>query len=289
MVKVAAIQMASGPNKSGNISEASRLISDAADQGAKLIVLPENFSHMGMAESDIVNVAEEFIGGAESRCAVEQDRQNHCQAQSFLSSIAKEKGVWIVGGTIPIKSATADKVVSACLLFNDQGEVTARYDKIHLFDADLGEKCGTYSESKFTDAGNKVIVVETPFGRLGMAICYDLRFPELFRDMTSQGVDIICLVSAFTATTGKAHWEVLNRARAIENLSFVISSAQGGYHVNGRETFGDSMIVDPWGGVLDRLARGSGFAIAQIDTAKLQAIREKFPVLDHIKLPCHLK
>ena len=280
--------MASGPNVSGNISEAGRLISDAAAQGAKLIVLPENFSHMGMAESDTLKVAEDFMGDSQSRCNTEKDQQSNCQTQSFLSAIAKEKGIWIVGGTIPLKSADAKKIFSACLVFNDQGEVAARYDKIHLFDADLGEKCGTYSESKYTQAGNQVVVVDTPFGRVGLAICYDLRFPELFRDMTSQGLDIICIVSSFTATTGKAHWEVLNRARAIENLSFVISSAQGGYHVNGRETYGDSMIVDPWGGVIDRLARGSSFAIAKIDSSKLQTIRQKFPVLEHIKLPCSL-
>lgn len=281
--------MASGPNINGNLSEASRLIADAADQGAKLVVLPENFSHMGMAESDVLDIAEDFIGGSESRCHAEEDRQSHCQVQSFLSSIAKEKGIWIVGGTIPLKSDDAKKVYSACLLFNDQGKVAARYDKIHLFDVDLGEKCGTYNEPAYTQAGNNVVVADTPFGKLGLAICYDLRFPELFRDMAGQGVDIICMVSSFTATTGKAHWEVLNRARAIENLSFVISSAQGGYHVNGRETFGDSMIVDPWGGVIDRLARGSGFAIAKIDTIKLQTIRKKFPVLDHIKLPCRMR
>lgn len=289
MVKVAAIQMASGSNINGNISEASRLISDAAAQGAKLIVLPENFSHMGMAEADVLTVAEDFIGGSEKRCRVEDDRQTHCQVQAFLSSIAKEKGIWIVGGTIPLKSKDSKKVHSACLVFNDQGEVAARYDKVHLFDVDLGEKCGTYNESTYIEAGDRVTVVDTPFGKLGLAICYDLRFPELFRDMAAQKVDIICLVSSFTATTGKAHWEVLNRARAIENLSYVISSAQGGYHVNGRETFGDSMIVDPWGGVIDRLVRGSGFAIAKIDTTQLQTIRKKFPVLEHIKLPCRMK
>ena len=289
MVKVAAIQMASGPNINGNLSEAGRLISDAAEQGVKLVVLPENFSHMGMVEADILKFAEDFIGDSEATCATEEDRQTNCQVQSFLSALAKEKGIWIVGGTIPIKSSDSDKVYSASLLFNDEGKVVARYDKIHLFDVDLGEKCGTYNESVYTYGGDNVMVTDTPFGKLGIAICYDLRFPELFRDMARQGVDIICIVSAFTATTGKAHWEVLNRARAIENLSFVISSAQGGYHVNGRETFGDSMIIDPWGGIIDRLARGSGFAIAQIDSAKLKTIRKKFPVLEHVKFPCQMK
>ncbi|MCU7835926.1 MAG: carbon-nitrogen hydrolase family protein [gamma proteobacterium symbiont of Taylorina sp.] len=288
MVKVAAIQMASGPNIQGNLNEAKRLISDAVEQGAELVVLPENFSHMGMLESDILTITEDFIGIG-NLCSEENSSQTNCQVQAFLSSLAKEKGIWIIGGTIPLKSADSDKVLSACLLFNDQGKVVERYNKIHLFDVDLGEKCGTYNESTYTQAGDRVVVVETPFGKLGMAICYDLRFPEIFRDMANQNVDIICIVSSFTATTGKAHWEILNRARAIENLSFVISSAQGGYHVNGRETFGDSMIVGPWGRIIDRLARGSGFAIAQIETSKLQTTRKKFPVLDHIRLPCSLK
>ncbi len=283
MAKVAAIQMASGPNVSANLSEARRLISDAVKQGAELVVLPENFAHMGMSESDILGIAEDYILDSE------QVEEPKIQIQEFLSSVAKEEKIWIVGGTIPLFSPQSDKVLSACLLLNEQGEVVARYDKIHLFDVDLGEQGGSYNESGFTDAGDKVVVVDTPFGKLGIAICYDLRFPELFRDMVSEGMEILCLVSSFTATTGKAHWEVLNRARAIENLCFVVSSAQGGYHVNGRETYGDSMIVDPWGGVLDHLPSGSGFALANIEASHVQKTRKNFPVLEHIKLPCHLK
>lgn len=296
MAKVAAIQMASGPNVSANLSEARRLISDAVKQGADLVVLPENFAHMGMSESDILDIAED--------CPNDIDEQFRGPIQAFLSSVAKEERVWIVGGTIPLKSPlklpqTSDsdnaadaeqnnKILSACLLLNEQGKVVARYDKIHLFDVDLGDQGGSYNESAFTEAGDTVVVVDTPFGKLGMAICYDLRFPELFRDMVSQGMEVLCLVSSFTATTGKAHWEVLNRARAIENLCFVASSAQGGYHVNGRETYGDSMIIDPWGGIIDRLDSGSGFAIADIDAGHVQKIRKNFPVLEHIKLPCQL-
>ncbi len=289
MAKVAAIQMASGPNVSANLSEAKRLIADAVKQGAELIVLPENFAHMGMLESDILTVAEDYLS------AVEQSENIKAPIQNFLSSVAREENVWILGGTIPIKSncitgtGEGKKIQSACILYNADGHAVARYDKIHLFDIDFGEQDGAYNESAFTDAGNKVVVVDTPFGKLGIAICYDLRFPELFRDMVTQGVEILGLVSSFTATTGKAHWEVLNRARAIENLCFVVSSAQGGYHVNGRETHGDSMIIDPWGGVIDRLPRGSGFALADIDTEILQQTRKKFPVLKHIKLPCHLQ
>ncbi len=293
MAKVAAIQMASGPNVSANLSEAKRLIADAVKQGAELVVLPENFAYMGMSELDILDVSEDYISANVS------GEQAKAPIQNFLSSVAKEEKIWILGGTIPLKVNHAadversgenrEKILSACLLFNDEGKVAARYDKIHLFDVDLGDQGGAYNESAFTEAGDKVVVVDTPFGKLGIAICYDLRFPELFRDMVSQGMEVLGLVSSFTATTGKAHWEVLNRARAIENLCFVVSSAQGGYHVNGRETHGDSMIVDPWGGVIDRLPHGSGFAIADIDTETLQQTRKNFPVLEHIKLPCHLK
>lgn len=284
MAKVAAIQMASGPNVKANLSEAKRLISDAVKQGAGLVVLPENFAHMGLSESDILDVAEEFITDAPGKGPI----------QECLSSVAKNEAVWIVAGTIPLKSGNdnsgpVNRVRSASLLFNDKGEVVARYDKIHLFDVDLGEQGGSYNESAFTKAGNEVVVVDTPFGKLGMAICYDLRFPELFRDMVSQGMEVLAIVSSFTATTGKAHWEVLNRARAIENLCFVVSAAQGGYHVNGRETYGNSMIIDPWGGIIDRLPSGSGFVISEIEPGNLQHIRKNFPVLEHIRLPCSLK
>ncbi len=281
MTKVAVIQMASGPKVNANLSEAGRLIQNAAQQGAKLVVLPENFSHMGMSEKDILKVAEKPVREAAAM-------NDTVPVQAFLSAVAKEHKIWIVGGTIPLKSETDHKIRSACLLFNDQGEVVARYDKIHLFDIDFGEKGGAYNESSFTEAGDQVVVVETPFGKLGMAICYDLRFPELFRGMVIKGMEILVLASSFTATTGKAHWEVLNRARAIENLCFVVSAAQGGYHVNGRETFGDSMIVDPWGGIIDRLPRGSGVVISDINPEKLKQIRKSFPALEHIRLPCHL-
>lgn len=271
MSKVAAIQMASGPNVSANLIEAQRLISDAVKQGAELVVLPENFSHMGMSEGDVLKMAEPFGKG---------------QVQDFLSSLTKKLGIWLVAGTLPLKSEYKNKIYAASLLFNDQGYVVARYHKIHLFDQDLGQSGGSYHESSFTVTGKDAVVVDTPYGKLGMAVCYDLRFPELFRYMVASGAEIIAIPSSFTVTTGKAHWEVLNRARAIENLCYVISAAQGGYHVNGRETYGDSMIIDPWGGVLDRLKHGSGFVIADIDQSKVRSTRKKFPVLKHIKIKC---
>ncbi len=260
--KVAAIQMASGPNVAGNLSEARRLIARAAEQGAKVVVLPEFFAIMGMNEQDKVMVREEIASGP---------------IQNFLSEMASLHKIWLIGGSIPLSASTPDKVRNSCLVYNDEGMRVARYDKIHLFSLSLGGE--SYDEAKTIESGDKIVVIETPFGRIGLAICYDLRFPELFRAM--QNVDIIVLPAAFTETTGKMHWEVLIRARAIENLAYVIASAQGGYHVNGRETHGNSMIVDPWGRILDRLPRGSGVIIAEINPAYQQSLRASLPALTH--------
>ncbi len=271
MSKVAAIQMASGPYVNANLIEAARLIAMAADAGADLVVLPENFAIMGMTEYDKVKICEADGQGA---------------IQDFLSEQAAKRGVWLVGGTIPLAAHAADKVRSACLLIDAKGLRVARYDKIHLFDVELPDNGERYIESETIEAGQPVVVADTPFGRLGLAICYDLRFPELFRDMVDQGVDIIAIPSAFTAITGMAHWETLLRARAIENISYVIAAGQGGYHVNGRETYGDSMIVDPWGRVLDRLSSGSGFVLAELDMGNLESTRRNFPVLEHRRMQC---
>ena len=260
--KVAAIQMASGPNVEGNLSEARRLIANAAEQGARLVVLPEFFAIMGMNERDKLKVSEPAGSGP---------------IQTFLSEIARKYKIWLVGGSIPLAGTAPDKVRNSCLVFNELGEQVARYDKIHLFSLSLGNE--SYDEAASIEAGNQVVVVDSPFGRIGLAICYDLRFPELFRAM--KDVDIIVLPSAFTETTGKMHWEVLVRARAIENLSYVIASAQGGYHVNGRETHGNSMIVDPWGRVLDTLTRGSGVVIATVNPSHQASLRNSLPALKH--------
>ncbi len=273
MTKVAAIQMASGPNVQANLAEAEKFIKIAVQQEAELVVLPENFAIMGMTEMDKVGVAETYGQG---------------MIQDFLSAQASKHGIWLVGGTVPIQSNEATKVYSACLLFNSDGKVAARYDKIHLFDVTLEENDESYTESETTSAGGEVVVVETPFGRLGLAVCYDLRFPEIFRAMADSGVDIFALPSAFTSLTGKAHWETLIRARAIENLSYMVAAAQGGYHVNGRETHGDSMIVDPWGTVLNRLPHGTGVVVSEIDIAKLQKTRKLFPALEHKRLNCKI-
>jgi len=265
--KVAAVQMASGPNIAANLEEAGRLIQKAAQQGAKLIVLPEFFAVMGMKEGDKVAVREPQGSG---------------QIQSFLSKTARKNKIWLVGGSIPMLADSPHKVRNTCLVYNEQGEQVARYDKIHLFNLELGNE--TYQEADTIEAGNSVVVVDTPFGRIGLAICYDLRFPELFRVM--ENVDIIVLPAAFTATTGKVHWEALVRARAIENLSYVIAADQGGYHVNGRETHGHSMIVDPWGRVLDELSRGSDVVLAEVNPSYQASLRSSLPALTHRTLFC---
>jgi nitrilase len=260
--KVAAIQMASGPNVTGNLSEARRLIAKAAEQGARLVVLPEFFAIMGMNDKDKVAVREQAGTGP---------------IQKFLADTAREFKIWLVGGSIPMAASVPSKVRNTCLVFDERGQQVARYDKIHLFNLELGNE--NYHEANTIEPGDKVVVVDSPFGRIGLAVCYDLRFPELFRAM--KNVDIIVLPSAFTETTGRMHWEVLVRARAIENLSYVIAAAQGGYHINGRETHGNTMIVDPWGRVLDRLPRGSGVVIADVNPTYQASLRSSLPALTH--------
>ena len=260
--RVAAIQMTAGPNIWGNLEEAARLLEIAAAEGAKLAALPEYFCLMGMSDADKVAVREQANSGP---------------IQEFLSKTAKRLGLWIVGGTVPLVSSRPDKVRNSCLVYDDKGEQVARYDKIHLFGLELGTE--RYAEEETIEAGCGVVVVDSPFGRMGLSICYDLRFPELYRSMGE--VDIIFAPAAFTATTGRAHWETLIRARAIENLAYVVAPAQGGYHVNGRETHGDSMIVDPWGVVLNRLPRGSGVVTADINPDYQASLRNSLPALNH--------
>lgn len=262
IVKIAGIQMASGPHVASNLSEAERLIEIAAAQGAKLVALPEYFAIMGIKDTDKVKVREKEGSGP---------------IQTFLSKTAKRNDIWIIGGSIPLECKDPKKVRNACLVYDNKGKQVARYDKIHLFGLDLGNE--HYREETTIEAGDKVVVVDTPFGKIGLSICYDLRFPELFRAMGE--VDLIVVPSAFTETTGKAHWESLIRARAIENLSYVLAPAQGGYHTSGRETHGNSMIVDPWGVVLDRLPRGSGVVLANMNAGYQESLRNSLPALKH--------
>jgi nitrilase len=264
--KVAAIQMASGPNVEGNLNEARRLIANAVEQGAKLVVLPEFFAIMGMTEQDKIKVREQPGQGP---------------IQSFLGETARKHKIWLMG-SLPLAASVPNKVRNTLLVYDETGEQVARYDKIHLFNLTLGNE--SYNEAQTIEPGDQVVVVDSPFGRIGLAVCYDLRFPELFRAM--KDVNIIVLPSAFTATTGKVHWEPLVRARAIENLSYVIAAAQGGYHVSGRETHGHTMIVDPWGRVMDELQRGSGVVIADVNPSYQASLRKSLPALSHRTLSC---
>jgi nitrilase len=262
ITRIAAVQLASGPNVKGNLNEAGRLIEMAVAQGARLVALPEYFAIMGLRDDDKVRAREKPGAGP---------------IQEFLAATARRHGIWLVGGSVPLDAASPQKVKNSCLVYDDQGKLAARYDKIHLFGFSMGEE--RYEEERTIEPGSDVVTVDTPFARLGLSICYDLRFPELYRAM--KPVDIILVPSAFTETTGKAHWETLIRARAIENLAYVLAPAQGGYHLSGRETHGDSMIVDPWGVVLDRLPRGSGVVVAAVNLQHLRNLRQSLPSLTH--------
>jgi predicted amidohydrolase len=262
VARIAAVQMVSGPNVTGNLEEAGRLIAMAAARGAQLVALPEYFGIMGMKDTDKVAVREKPGDGP---------------IQAFLSNAARKHQIWIVGGSAPLVSSDPGKVRNSSLVYDAAGTQVARYDKIHLFGFQMGEE--HYHEASTIEPGDEPVTVNTPFGRLGLSICYDLRFPELYRAM--KDVDIILVPSAFTETTGRAHWETLLRARAIENLAYVLAPAQGGRHANGRETHGDSMVIDPWGVVLDRLPRGAGVVIADVNLARMQGLRRSLPALSH--------
>lgn len=267
-MKIAAVQMVSGVEVAANLDQAARLIGEAAAQGARLVALPENFALMARDDATRLAAAENDGAGP---------------IQDFLAAQARAHGLWLIGGSVPIKTRTPDKMRAACLVFDARGARVARYDKIHLFDVTLanGEH---YRESSSIEPGDTPVVVDTPFGRLGLSICYDLRFPELYRRLLDLGAVTMVVPSAFTATTGRAHWEVLARARAIENLAYVIAPNQGGLHENGRETHGDSMIVSPWGEVLARRPQGAGVVVAAFDPERLQQTRSQLPSIQHRRL-----
>jgi deaminated glutathione amidase len=265
-MKVAALQMTSGPDVAANLQQAGPLLQQARALGACLAVLPENFAFMGLKDADKRSVAE---------------AQGEGPVQDFLAGAARELGLWIVGGTIPLRGASDGRVAAASLVFDERGRCVARYDKIHLFDVDIPGKTETYRESAHVAPGRTPVVVDTPAGKLGLSVCYDIRFPELFRLLSAAGAQLISVPSAFTGPTGRAHWETLLRARAIENLCYCIAPAQSGFHPNGRETYGDSMIVDHWGAILQRLPRGRGCVVAEVDLNRQAAARTAFPALDH--------
>ena len=265
-MKVAAIQMTSGPDVAANLAQAEALLGEAAQRGARLAALPENFSFMGLRDADKRAVAEEDGDGP---------------VQAFLGSCARRLKLWIVAGTTPLKGGPDGRVAAASLVYDADGARIKRYDKIHLFDVDIPGRAESYRESANVAPGSAPAVVDTPAGRLGLSVCYDVRFPELYRQLSAAGAQLLSVPSAFTTPTGRAHWETLLRARAIENLCYVIAPAQSGIHPSGRETYGDSMIVDYWGRVLQRVPRGRGCAVADVDLARQQTVREGFPALRH--------
>lgn len=265
MTVVALVQMASGPSLKANLLTAKSLVEQAADSGAKWIVLPENFCQMPVRADDQRDWAEVIGDGP---------------IQEQLSSWAQRLGVWLVGGSIPTQGAEA-RVRQTCLLYNDEGSCVAHYNKMHLFDVEIEETGEQYRESEYIEPGERCVVVDTPIGKLGLALGYDLRFPELFREMLDEGMEVLMVPSAFNRTTGMAHWESLVKARSIENLCYVVASAQGGFHVGGRESYGHSMVVNHWGQVLTTMKSEAGVALARIDVEKLRQTRAKFPTISH--------
>jgi len=260
--KVAAVQMVSEPEVRANLAAAGELIAQAAAEGARLVALPEYFCILGLRDRDKVAVRE---------------ADGHGPIQDFLAETAAKHKVWLVGGSAPLACADPNKVRNTCLVFDDAGRRVARYDKIHLFGFDLGTE--RFEESRSIEPGSEVVTLDTPFARLGLSICYDLRFPELYRKMGA--VDLILVPSSFTATTGKAHWEMLLCARAVENQAYVLAPAQGGHHKNGRDTWGHSMLIDPWGKVLAVLESGPGVVAAEVDHAEIARVRRILPALTH--------
>ena len=266
--RVAALQMLSSPSVAENLARAGELIAEAAGQGAKLVALPEYFCILGLRDTDKVAVREPDAASSPEAAA---------PVQRFLAGAARRHGVWIVGGTLPLACPDPGKVWNSCLVFDDTGARVARYDKIHLFGFDNGAE--RFDEARTILAGDTPVALESPFGRLGLSVCYDLRFPELYRALGRP--DILFAPSAFTATTGRAHWETLVRARAIENLAWMVAPAQGGLHPNGRRTHGHTMVVDPWGVVVAELAEGEGVVLADIGPAAAAKARASLPALEH--------
>ena len=254
--RIAAIQMVSGPEVAPNLAAAERLVAAAAAAGAKLAALPENFYMIGRHERDKVAVREPDGDGP---------------IQQFLSASARKSKLWIVGGTAPICADDETRIRGACLVYDDTGRREARYDKTHLFHFEHGDE--RYDEARTLEPGNRPVAVESPFGRLALSVCYDVRFPELYRGLGE--FDVMFVPSAFTVPTGAAHWETLLRARAIENKAYLVAPAQGGAHASGRRTWGHSMIVDPWGEIVAQREEGEGVVIAEIDSERLREVRRR--------------
>ena len=269
MSKIAAIQMCSSENVEENLLIAAQLIKQAASAEAQLIVLPEMFAIIGKKTTDKIKVKESYGSG---------------KIQTFLSTEAAKYNIWIVGGTIPIACENENKIRASCIVYDNKGKIAARYDKIHLFDATLSET-ESYKESNTTEAGDKIVLVDTPVGKLGLSVCYDIRFPALFTSLLNRGAEIITIPAAFTVPTGEAHWQLLARSRAVENFCYVVGACQGGLHANGRQTYGHSLIVDPWGIVIEEISiPENSIAYANIDLERLHKIRASIPIMEHQKI-----
>ncbi len=277
-MKIAAVQMVSTPDWARNRDAAAALIAQAASAGADLVLLPEYFCVMGRKDTDKLALAETPGSGP---------------IQQFLSTASREHGVWLVGGTLPVQAAGADRVLNRSVVFASDGQVVTHYDKIHLFAYDNGRE--SYDEGRTLCAGSEPVAFHAGAGpagaspdatalRVGLSVCYDLRFPELYRALMTPPCDVLCVPAAFTYTTGRAHWELLLRARAVENQCYVLAAAQGGTHENGRRTWGHTMVVDPWGEVLQVLPEGEGFVVAEVDAARLAQVRQQLPALAHRRL-----
>jgi len=265
-MKVAAVQMTSGVDVAGNLSTARRLLREAAGAGARLVALPENFALMSRQERDKRAIAEPDGAGP---------------IQDMLSAAARELEITVVGGTMPLLVPGETRVAAASLVYGPDGNRIGRYDKIHLFDVNVPGAAESHRESAGMTPGREVVVVPTPVGRVGVAVCYDLRFPELFRQMIDQGADFFVVSAAFTVPTGEAHWSLLLRARAVENLCHLVASAQVGEHENGRRTYGHSAVIDCWGAEIAGLPAGEGVAVGEIDLARQARVRSEFPALEH--------
>jgi nitrilase len=265
LIRIAAVQMVSGSEVEANLEAAGNLIAAAADAGARLVALPENFYIIGRHEGDKVKLRE---------------RDGHGPIQDFLARASSKHKVWVLGGTVPIEAKSADRIRSASLLYDDAGKRVARYDKMHVFRFESGEE--RYDEARTVEPGEQPLAVESPFGRLVLSVCYDVRFPELYRGLGA--FDVMFVPSAFTVPTGIAHWETLLRARAIENLAYVVAPAQGGVHDGGRRTYGHTMIVDPWGEVLGVRVKGEGVVLAELDFDHIHKVRSSLPALSNRRL-----
>lgn len=266
-MKLAAVQMVSTPDVDRNLAAAARLIGDAARRAAQLVVLPEYFCLMGHGDRRKLEVAEDDGDGP---------------IQAFLAAQALQHRLWLIGGTLPMRTANPERVRNACCVYGPDGSRAARYDKLHLFAFDNGQE--RYDEARVLQAGERPVAVQAGALRVGLSVCYDIRFPELYRALCTPPCDVISVPAAFTYPTGQAHWELLLRARAVENQCVVLAAAQGGHHENGRRTWGHSMVVGPWGEVLACVDEGEGIAFAEVDPARLAEVRLQLPALQHRRL-----